>query len=483
MRKSTIGGIAWRLSAVAVLLVAIGCAVNPATGERQLMLISEEQEIAMGKEAHGQILASMGVYQDDQTQAYVAAIGQQLAALSERPNLPWTFTVIDDPIVNAFALPGGYIYVTRGIMTHLSSEAELVSVLGHEIGHVTGRHGANRMSKAQLASIGLGVGMIASPKFARFGDLAQQGVGLLFLKYSRDDERQADDLGVRYTVNGGWDVREMPAVFGVLKNVSQLSGAGRLPNWLSTHPDPDNRARRINEQIGQLGRDFTNAKRNRPTYFDRLDGMVFGADPRQGYFEERTFFHPELAFKLVFPEGWSTQNQTQAVVGQSQEQDAIVALTLESEADLQAAAKAFLSQEGLEAGRTQSGRIHGFPAVKAEFKVPREENSIYGQVGFVRYKDNTYRLLGYTLESKWSTYGKPIANFIGSFDKVTDRRVLSVQPARVKVVQLRRDTPFAEFARRYPSPSVKPELLALINHTTPEGVVPAGDAKQVVGGR
>lgn len=390
--------------------------------------------------------------------------------------------MIDDPTVNAFALPGGYIYVTRGIMTHLASEAELVSVLGHEIGHVTGRHGANRMSKAQLATIGLGVGMIASPEFARFGDLAQQGLGLLFLKYSRDDERQADDLGVRYTVDGGWDVREMPAVFGVLKSVSQLAGAGRLPSYLSTHPDPDNRAARINAQIGQLDRDFSNAKRNRPTYFDRLDGMVFGPDPRQGYFEESTFLHPQLAFELVFPSGWKTQNQTQAVVGQSDAQDAMVALTLESEADVVAAAKAFLAQEGLEAGRTQTGRVHGFPAAMAEFKVPREQNSIYGQVGFIRYNDNTYRLLGYTLESKWSTYGRPIASFIGSFDKVTDRRVLNVQPARVKVVRLRRDMPFSEFARRYPS-NIEPGLLALINHTTPGGVVAAGEAKQIVGGR
>ncbi len=458
-----------------------GCAVNQATGQRQLMLISEQQEIAMGKEAHGQILASMGVYPDDQAQAYVSALGQELAALSERPDLPWTFTVIDDPVVNAFALPGGYIYVTRGIMTHLSSEAELVSVLGHEIGHVTGRHGANRMSKQQLAGIGLGVGMIVSPEFAQFGDLAQQGLGLLFLKYSRDDERQADDLGVRYTVNGGWDVREMPEVFGVLKNVGELTGAGRLPNWLSTHPDPDQRAQRINEQIGRMEQDFGASKRNRTTYFDRLEGMVFGPNPRQGYFEDNVFLHPDLAFRIQFPSGWATQNQTQAVVGQSEAQDALAVLTLESEADPVAAAKAFTAQEGLEPGRIQTGKIHGFPAASVEFKVPKEQNALRGQVAYVRYNDNTYRLLGYTLESKWSTYGRPVGAFIGSFDRVTDRRVLNVQPARIKVVKLRRDMPFSEFARRYPS-NAKPELLALINHTTTDGVVKAGEAKQVVGG-
>ncbi len=479
---TTAVGLATKVSALALAMaLSAGCAVNQATGKRQLMLISEQQEIAMGKEAHGQILASMGVYPDDETQAYVSALGLELAALSERPDLPWTFTVIDDPIVNAFALPGGFIYVTRGIMTHLSSEAELVSVLGHEIGHVTGRHGANRMSKAQLATIGLGVGMIASPEFARFGDLAQQSLGLLFLKYSRDDERQADDLGVRYTVKGGWDVREMPEVFGVLKNVGELAGAGRLPNWLSTHPDPDARAARINEQIGRLMQDFTHAKRNRSVYFDQLDGMVFGSNPRQGYFEGSVFLHPELAFRIQFPDGWSTQNQTQAVVGQSEAQDAVAALTFESEVDPAAAARAFAAQEGLESGRVQTGKIHGFPAASLEFKVAQEKIPLRGQVAFVRYNDSSYRLLAYTIESKWSIYGRAIGSFVGSFDKVTDQRVLNVQPAHVKVVQLRRDMPFREFARRYPS-NAKPELVALINHTTTDGVIPAGQAKQVVGG-
>ncbi|MDH3745482.1 MAG: M48 family metallopeptidase, partial [Acidobacteriota bacterium] len=228
---------------VATLLgVLLGsCAVNPATGKRQLMLMSEAGEIAMGREAHPQIMASMGVYDDQGVQEYVAELGAELAALSERPNLPWTFTVLDDPAVNAFALPGGFIYVTRGIMTHLDSEAELVSVLGHEIGHVTGRHGAARMSKAQLMQVGLGVGMIVSPELQQFGDLAMQSMQLLFLKYSRDDERQADDLGLRYTVAGGWDAREMPEVFGVLKSVGEAAGAGRVPGWLSTHPDPGER--------------------------------------------------------------------------------------------------------------------------------------------------------------------------------------------------------------------------------------------------
>src|SRR3989442_524033 len=171
-----------------VSAVALGCAVNPATGSRQLMLVSESQEISMGREYDEEVVASIGLY-----------------PTSERPNLPWSFRVVDDPVVNAFALPGGFIYVTRGILAYLNSEAELAGVVGHEIGHVTARHSASQMTKQQLAQVGLVVGSIASSEFGRYAGLASQALGVLFLKYSRDNERQADDLGLRYMLRVNCD--------------------------------------------------------------------------------------------------------------------------------------------------------------------------------------------------------------------------------------------------------------------------------------
>src|SRR6059058_5783318 len=186
-----------------------GCAVNPATGSRQLMLISESQEIAMGRDYDKQVAASIGLYPDSGLQRYMQQFGARLAGSSERPNLPWSFRVVDDPVVNAFALPGGYIYVTRGILAHLNSEAELAGVVGHEIGHVTARHSASQMSKQQLAQLGLAVGAIASPELGRYAGLASQALGVLFLKYSRDNESQADDLGLRYLRRAAYDPREI----------------------------------------------------------------------------------------------------------------------------------------------------------------------------------------------------------------------------------------------------------------------------------
>lgn len=206
----------------------------------------------MGREADPQIVASMGLVQDDELQAYVDRVGRSLAAVSERPDLPWTFRVVDDPVVNAFALPGGYIYVTRGILAQFQSEAELASVLGHEIGHVTARHSVNQMSKQQLMGLGLGIGMVLAPEMQSLGDLAQTGLGLLFLKYSRDDERQADALGLRYMDRKGYDPSQMAPVFRMLEAVSASDGGERVPGWLSTHPDPGARADITERQVAGM---------------------------------------------------------------------------------------------------------------------------------------------------------------------------------------------------------------------------------------
>src|SRR5437773_7804908 len=294
------------LATVLAASLVAGCATNPATGARQLMLVSESQEIAMGRDYDKQVVASIGLYPDSGLQRYIQQFGTRLAATSERPNLPWTFRVVDDPVVNAFALPGGFIYVTRGIFAHLNSEAELAGVVGHEIRHVTARHSVSQLSKQQLAQLGLAVGTIASPEFERFAGLASAGLGVLFLKYSRDAERQADDLGLRYMRRVNYDPREMPHVFELLTRVSQAQGGGRVPEWLATHPDPENRRGRIEQEIATLPQTFSGVAVNRDAYLRRLDGLVFGNNPREGYFKDNQFFHPDLRFRVTFPEGWTT---------------------------------------------------------------------------------------------------------------------------------------------------------------------------------
>src|SRR5512143_483331 len=203
---------------------ASGCAINPATGKNQLMLVSQDQEIAMGRQADTAVVATIGLYPDAAWQAYIQQLGAHLAASTERPDLPWTFRVVDDPAVNAFALPGGFVYVTRGLLSYLTSEAELASVVGHEIGHVTARHTAAEMSKQELIGLGLAVGSMANAQVAKYAGTANQALGILYLKFSRDDESQADQLGLRYMRRANFDPRQMPEVFRMLDRLSAAEG-------------------------------------------------------------------------------------------------------------------------------------------------------------------------------------------------------------------------------------------------------------------
>lgn len=472
------------LMACALLLFLAHCSTNPATGKRQLALVGEEQEIAMGREAAQQVTQSIGLYQDDELQAYVSRLGKQLAADSERPNLPWSFQVVDDPSVNAFALPGGFIYVTRGLMTHLTSEAELVSVLGHEIGHVTGRHSVEQMSKAQLAQIGLIAGMVLQPELANYGDLAQTGLGLLFLKYGRDDEREADDLGLRYLVNENYDPREMPQVFETLRRVSEReTQGGRVPGWLSTHPTPENRIERISSQVASLNRDFSQATVGRERYLRSVDDVVFGQNPREGYFRGNTFIQPELGFQIQFPQGWQASNQKQAVGAISDREDAVVVLTLSGRSSPQQAAQEFFSQQGVVQGQSLQANVGGLPAVARVFGVQRgQAGDLQGIAAFVEHDNRVYQILGYTLANNWGGYNDELSSALASFSRVTDRRLLDVEPQRLDIVTLPSAMTLQEFERRYPS-TVDLQTLAIINQAQPSTRFDAGaEVKRVVGG-
>lgn len=469
---------------LALALVAAACSTNPATGKRQIALIGEQQEIAMGREAAQQAVQQIGLYPDEQLQAYVSRIGKRLAADSERPDLPWSFQVVDDPAVNAFALPGGFIFVTRGLMTHLSNEAELASVLGHEIGHVTGRHSVEQMSKAQLAQIGLVAGMIVKPELANYADLASTGLQLMFLKYGRDDENEADSLGLRYLVRDSYDVREMPQVFDTLRRVGEREAKGaKVPQWLSTHPTPENRIARINEQVSKLGQIPPQAKIGREAYLQAVDNVVFGQNPREGYFRGNTFIQPDLGIQITFPQGWQTSNTKQAVGAISPQEDAIVVVTLSDSNSPQAAAQEFFSQQGVQQGQALQANLGGLPAVARVFGVSRgQSGNLQGIAAFVEHNNRVYQILGYTLANRWNGYDDLLSRSLGTFERVTDRRLLDVQPARIDVVSLPSSMTLEEFARRYPS-SVDLQTLAIINQADASTRFSAGtEVKRVVGG-
>lgn len=472
------------LGAGACAAVAWACAVNPVTGKTELSLVSESQEIEMGRQSAQSVAQSIGYYDDPAIQAYVAGIGQKMAAASERPQLPWEFHVVNDAAVNAFALPGGFIFVTRGLMTSITNEAELATVVGHEIGHVTYRHSVQQISRAQIAQLGLGIGSILNSTVAELSGVFGQGLGILFLKYGRDAENQADLAGFRYALNQGYDVRQMINMFQTLQAVSQLSGGGRVPEWLSTHPDPGNRIQTTEARLDTLHRDLSNAIVRRDEYLRRIDGMVYGEDPRQGFFRGALFLHPDLRFQLQFPDGWKTQNTAEAVVATSPNQDAMIQLQLAGKAAPADAARQFLSQQGVTAGQGTTESVNGLPAASSYFSAQTQQGEVEGLVTFVSYGGTTYGVLAYTGAGNLRTFDRAFRATAGSFRQLTDPAALDVKPARIRLVKVDQAMTLAEFNRRYPS-SVKIEEVAMINGLDgPDATVrPGREYKQVVAGK
>jgi len=467
--------------AVGVLLFA-ACAVNPATGKRQLMLVSEGEEIQMGAQYDSQVVLSIGEYPDPALQDYVADLGRKLAATSERPNLAWTFRVVDDPSVNAFAIPGGHVYITRGILAHMTNEAELATVMGHEIGHVTARHTAQQMTQQQLAGLGLAIGSIASSRIAQYAGQASQALQVLFLKFSRDDESQADQLGIRYSSRATYDSREMIQVMQMLDKIETESG-GKLPEWLATHPAPANRIAHINAILSATQTDFSHATVNRDGYERRIDGIMFGMNPREGFFKGTEFFHPDLRFRMSFPSGWQVANTKQTVGAQSPQQDAIIEVKLAPGSSADAAARAFVAQQGIEGGTPTGSRVNGLTAASAAFAAASEQGTLRGNAVFVEYGTNVYRLLAYGTEATWANHQDAAQRALSSFRPLTDPAILNLQPQRVMLITLDRRTTIAELARQRPPPApVTVATLALINQVDQSTPLEPGQiVKWVVG--
>jgi predicted Zn-dependent protease len=462
-----------RLSTLTLIVALAACARNPVTGNREFVLISEGQEISMGQEAAKEVEASIGLVDDAELQAYVRRVGGRLAAVSERPNLPWRFGVVDDPTPNAFALPGGPIYITRGLMSLMDSEAELAAVLGHEIGHITARHSVNQLSKSQLAQLGLGLGMIFVPQLQNFGNLLGTGMQLLFLKYGRDHERQADDLGFKYSLQESYDVREMDDVFASLARIGEL-GAQRsaLPSWLATHPAPEERIERIGQKVAALTALPAAPVLNRTQYMNQVEGMVYGSNPRQGFFRNGEFFHPDLRFRMQFPQGWQTQNLTQAVMAGSPNQDAVIQFTVAQGSPAQAAER-FFTQQGLQSEQVTRETINGAPAVSGYFRAQTEQGIIAGLATFIQHGNNTYQLLSYTPQQRLTNYDRLFRSVAGSFRTLTDPQYLNVQPNRIDVVRIDSAMSLNTFNQRYPS-AIPLKELAVINQVAENATLPAG---------
>lgn len=471
-----------RCALLLTLLMLVGCVRNPATGKRQFSLVSRAQEVELGQQARQEIHDTVGLVQDPSLQAWVSDIGLRLVREAGVQDLyPWSFGVVDDDAVNAFALPGGPIFVTRGMLAFVGSEAELAAVLAHEIGHVAARHGAQQLSRAQLAQAGLGLGavLLGEDRQAVAG-LAGVGLSLLLLRHSRDAEREADTLGLKYLVDARYEPDAMVDMFALLSRLPAGDERGRLPGWLQTHPEPKERLEATAQRVAKLPP--IDGTTGRDIYLSRVEGLEYGPSPRQGFFEGQRFVHPVLGIQFTFPEGFQTQNMPEAVVGVAERRDVALVLGV-APADTrtpEAAVQRFARQPGLEVTGVAPRTLGGSPGVSASFLARADRTIVEGVVSFVQQGGRVYQLVGYAPQGSLARNISAIERAFESFAPLPPEQRTLTAPYRLEITRVPEPMTLAQFYERFPSALPLPEI-ARLNALQPDAQLqPGQQLKRVV---
>lgn len=471
------------------LLLMPSCAVNPVTGKRQLVFMSEAQEIQMGREYDPQIVGTFGEYHNEAMLSLLQTRADEMGLISHRPKLEYHVRILDSPVINAFAVPGGYIYLTRGILAQFNNEAEMIGVLGHEMGHITARHSVSRQAKETVGQLLLVGGMIASEEFRKYGEYAMAGMQLLFLSYSRDDEREADRLGVEYTSKTGFDAGKMADFYQVLVRMNLESQQGGVPTFLSTHPDPGDRYNDVKRDAAkwQEELDRSNWAVNADSYLSLLDGMVYGEDPRQGFVEGNVFYHPNLAFKFGFPNGWQLENSPMQVSMAPSDGKALMVFNLATENSLDEAANNALQQLQLDVIESRRIDVNGMPAI-AVLSEQSSQNQNTGQEQTIRVlsyfiddKGTYYVFHGVSLDTDFDVYLPQFETTMDDFDRLKDSAKLNAQPQRLKIRTVQNTATLANAFRSFGVPQDKMEELAFLNNMELTDQVTAGTKLKIAG--
>ena len=409
----------------ALLLILGGCAVNPVTGQRDFVTVSESEEIRQGQTYHQSIIASYGIYDDPALQAYINGIGQQLAASSHRAHLKYTFTLLDSPEINAFALPGGYVYITRGIMAYLGSEAELAGVLGHEIGHVTARHSVRQQS-GQLASSLLNVLVMATTGSEGLGNLSQQlGTGII-RGYGRDHELEADRLGAEYLHNSGFDPEVMLNVIKVLKD------------------------QEVYEQA------LAKKQNREPNIY-------------HGVVVDNRFMHPDLAIAIQFPRDWQVKNNPEFLQAQHPQNGTLVQLgTVKRNPDESMAALVRrLSKNSkleVEEHASVASALIQVKPTSGEFQPARIS-------AIAIDKDRALTLLGTSSDEHFAKADREFEAINQSFTRLSKLQVKAIKPPRLRVIERGNLRSFEQLAQRSSIEFDAVNILRLLNRAYPDGKI------------
>lgn len=469
MRTAKAGAIAFSL----VLLAA--CSTNPATGQRQFNLVPESQEIAIGQQSHPEIIRQFGVYDEKpELNALVERVGRKLAAASERPQLPWTFTVLDTPMVNAMALPGGYIYITRGMLERINSEDELAGVLGHEIAHVTARHSAQQISRQQLAQFGMVLGaIVAGPEvLQQYGQLAELGIGLLFQRYSRAHETQADLLGTGYMAEARYNPIGAERMLMTLQRLDKNPATG-IDRYFMSHPDPAKRVRDVHQKVAELG-GMTSAANfeapNRNEYVRLLDGVITGNSTEHTVIKNNTLYDRGHGLVVQAPRGWRISAEPGILFAMSPEgraQDTyFVAQEVDARQlqgrDAQNAVRIRFEQMGLQYAGSREARMASGERFTVDVWQGQTQAGMVGVETTQFTHGDHVAVLMFVSPRGVSRTQSPMAEILSQIDR-NPQRVRSVNPPRMHLGTVRQGESWADLARRATGNSNDAEAVANIN--------------------
>lgn len=447
------------------LLLLLGCAVNPVTGRKQFVMMSEGQEIAMGKEYDPQVMAFFGSYDDPGLQSFINKKGQEMVNVSHRSKLAYEFKVVDSPVINAFAVPGGYVYFTRGIMATFNNEAEFAGVLGHEIGHITARHSVIQQRNEMLGQLGLIAGIILVPELSQFVEPLSAGMQLALMSFGRDAERQSDKLGVEYSSRIGYDATEMAGFFKTLERQNKVSGGEKVPEFLSTHPSPEERTITVAKLAGEWKTKLklTNPKVNSESYLKMIDGLTFGEDPRQGFVEGGIFYHPSMKFQFPIPNGWKLQNTPQQVQMAPGNGEALMILTLAGKGSLEETAKKMLEQYQLTLVESKNENINGSNAILMIADQKQEAGTIRVLSSLIQYDGSLYSMMGISELSKFTNYQAAFLSAIKNFKKLTDSEKLNRKPEVIRIKTVPQQMTVQSAFQHFNISSSRFEELAILN--------------------
>ena len=425
------------------------------------------------------------MFENPKLQSYIAAQGKRMTAISDRPG-DYGFTIVDSPIINAFATPDGHVYFTRGIMAYFNNEAQFTGVLGHELGHITARHGQKQQTRSTITSILLAGASMASSRIAAISQPLSSVVGVGLLKYGRDAENEADGLGVKYSSKIGYDASQMADFFLALERTEKQSGADGTPTFLSTHPNSADRYQRVKGLAAQAKQGLGNRPLtvNRDSYLRSIDGLPYGDDPRQGFVENSVFYLPEQKLRLSVPAGWKTQNSPEQFQMAEPGGKALMAFTSAGTGTLDAAAQALAKQLGLTSPSAQPTTINGFPAMTVEgdqTTTNQQSTPAHVRAYLLHDGSSNYAVIGLATAATFGTYAPQFASVAQGVQRLTDANILNRQPEHIRIKTAASATTLASALAASGVPAKRYEEVAILNGMQTTDRLSKGQLYKVVG--